>query len=180
VAYVVRDIEKCMQHWAHVLGVGPWFYREQTGITEFSYYGKPVDPLPELSIALANSGSLQIELIQQRNATSSLYRDFLNQRGEGAQHVAYWTEDFCSTVRQLLGAGYVEGHAGRMGVRGRFSYLMTEDFPAGVIEISELSGGKAEYFRAVADASSKWDGSDPIRRSDPTASVPGMPRIAIK
>lgn len=46
------------------------------------------------SIALANSGPLQIELIQQRNDAPSMYRDFLAEGHEGLQYVAYWTEDF--------------------------------------------------------------------------------------
>ena len=38
VGYVVRDIEKAMTHWSEVLGVGPWFYKEDVGTTEFRYY----------------------------------------------------------------------------------------------------------------------------------------------
>ena len=172
-AYVVRDIELSMRHWSDVLGVGPWFYREKAGVSEFSYYGQPVDVFPELSIALANSEDLQIELIQQRNDAPSLYRDFLNTRGEGAQHIAFWTYDFDDTVRQLLEDGYIEGHAGRMGTRGRFCYLLHQDFPAGVVEISEMSGGKPEYFKAVAQAAQTWDGSDPIRHVGADSFVPG-------
>ena len=163
VAYVVKDIEAAMRHWSAALGVGPWFYREHCGVTEFTYYGKPVDPLPDLGIALANSGTLQVELIQQRNEADTLYRDFLAEHGEGAQHIAYWTEEFDAQLADLLAAGFIEGHAGRMGARGRFSYLVNADFPAGVVELSELAGGKAEYFRSVAEAASAWDGSDPIR-----------------
>ena len=40
VGYVVKDIEKAMNEWAK-LGVGPWFYKEDVGSTEFTYYGKP-------------------------------------------------------------------------------------------------------------------------------------------
>ena len=76
VAYVVHDIERAMAYWSRAMGVGPWFYNEHVGVTEFSYYGKP-SALPDLSIALANSGGVQVELIQQRNDAPSLYRDFL-------------------------------------------------------------------------------------------------------
>jgi len=62
--------------------------------------GKP-SPV-DVSIALANSGALQIELIQQRNDAPSMYRDFLNAGHEGLQHLAYWTmrfEDDLARVR---------------------------------------------------------------------------------
>jgi len=163
VGFVVSDIRKAMAHWSSVLGVGPWFYREEVGVTEFRYYGQPSE-LPRMSIALANSGPLQVELIQQRNAAPSLFLDSLKKSGELAQHVAYWTEDeFDSWGRRLLDSGYVEGHAGRMGVRGRFAYYVHPDLPSCIIEVSELKGGKDEYFKRVAEAALVWDGSDPVR-----------------
>ena len=164
VGYVVKDIEKAMNEWAK-LGVGPWFYKEDVGSTEFTYYGKP-SRLPKLSIALANSGDLQIELIQQRDDAPSLYLDTLARNGEVAQHIAYWTADrfdeICSKLKEL---GYVEGHAGRMGAnRGPYAYFIHPDLPSAMLEISSSAGGKAEYFAEVRKASENWDGKDPIRR----------------
>lgn len=168
VGFVVEDIEAAMAHWHRVLGVGPWFYKRAVGTTEFSYYGKP-SVLPDLSIALANSGELQIELIQQRNNAPSLYLDTLKRSGECAQHIAWWTEDrFDILSQQLLDKGYVEGHAGRMGSRGRFAYFVHPDLPSGMVEVSETSGGKGEYFKQIAAASREWDGSDPVRVMDST------------
>jgi catechol 2,3-dioxygenase-like lactoylglutathione lyase family enzyme len=165
IGYVVHDIERAMAHWSEVLGVGPWFYKAEIDTTEFRYFGKP-SAFPQLSIALANSGNLQIELIQQRNDAPSLYLDSLRRSGEGAQHIAYWTErHFDAWCRQLQDAGYVEGHGGQMGRnRGRFAYFVHPDLPSGMIELSELTGGKGDYFKEIAQASIGWDGSDPIRR----------------
>lgn len=170
VGYVVRDIEKAMAHWSRTLGVGPWFYKEDVGTTEFSYYSRP-SRLPRLSIALANSGALQIELIQQRDDAPSLYLDSLQRGGEGAQHLAYWTEDrFDAGVRHLLAMGYVEGHSGRMGLRGRFAYFVHPELPSGMFELSEMRGGKGEYFREIRRAAEGWDGEAPIRRIGAPAS----------
>ena len=167
VGFVVHDIEAAMAHWSRVLGVGPWFYKASVGTTEFSYYGRR-SALPDLSIALANSGDLQIELIQQRNGAPSLYLDSLQRSGEGAQHLAYWTEDrFDEWCKRLRDDGYVEGHAGRMGSRGRFAYFVHPDLPSGMIELSETSGGKGEYFKRIAEAGAHWKGGDPIIRVPP-------------
>src|SRR4029077_17026790 len=64
VGIVVRDIEKAMRHWVEVCGIGPWFYAEQLPLTEFRYKGRVYDI--RMSVALANSGDVQLELIQQR------------------------------------------------------------------------------------------------------------------
>jgi hypothetical protein len=153
-----------MDQWVK-LGVGPWFYKEDVGSTEFRYYGKE-SRLPKVSIALANSGDLQIELIQQRDDAPSLYRDSLAKNGEIAQHVAYWTVDrFDEICQRLTALGYIEGHSGRMGAnRGPYAYFLHPDLPSAMIEISDSSGGKAEYFAEVRKAAENWDGKDPIRR----------------
>lgn len=168
--FVVRDIEKAMAHWSEVLGVGPWFYVDRPPEnSEFRYFGKP-SPYPHISIALANAGPLQVELIQQRDESPSLYLDSLRRTGECAQHFAFWTERFDEMERQLLDAGYVEGHAGQRGGAGRFAYFIHSDLPSGMIELSELSGNKAELFEKIAQAADDWEGSDPIRRV-------GVPRL---
>ena len=159
--YVVRDIEAAMQHWIDVLGVGPWFYVEHAPIEDFRYKGEP-SPV-DVSIALANSGALQIELIQQRNDAPSMYRDFLMAGHEGLQHIAYWTKTFEADLERVLTAGYAIGQSGHVGSPGRFIYFQTEGHPGTVVELSDNSGPKGRMFERIAQAAADWDGRDPIR-----------------
>jgi len=161
--YVVRDIEKALRHWTTVLGVGPFFYFERAPITEFTYRGQssPID----VSIALGNSGDLQIELIQQRNDAPSMYRDFLAAGREGLQHVAYWTNDFEADLARCLAAGFAVGQQGVAGgANGRFVYFDTETHPGTVVELSDSSGAKGKFFEHIAELARGWDGSDPVRK----------------
>ena len=161
--YVVRDVEAAMKHWTEALGVGPFFYFERVPIEDFRYRGEP-SPI-EVSIALANSGPLQIELIQQRNDAPSMYRDFLEAGHEGLQHVAYWTRDFNADLERALADGYRIGHSGQVGgPDGRFVYFDTESHPGTVVELSEISGSKGRFFEHIAETAHTWDGSDPIHR----------------
>lgn len=163
VGYIVKDIEAAMRKWV-ALGVGPWYYRETNPVSEFSYYGE-ASAFPDVSIALANSGQVQIELIQQRNEAPSLYRDMILSGQEGIQHIAYWTEDQFDAFRALLlSEEFVEGHAGRLGKGGRFAYFTNPTMPGTIIELSETTGGKMDRFKLVREAAERWDGSDPIRK----------------
>ena len=160
--YVVRDIQAALAHWTEVLGVGPFWLFDEAPVEEFRYRGEPSDLVA--SIALAQSGPLQIELIQQRNDAPSMYRDFLAAGHEGLQHIAYWTEDFDRDLGRILGLGHEVGQAGQVGgPEGRFVYLATEAHPGTVVELSEISGPKGAFFRHIAEAARDWDGSDPIR-----------------
>jgi hypothetical protein len=160
--YVVRDIEAALRHWTGTLGVGPFFLFERAAIEDFRYRGEP--SALEVSIALANSGPLQIELIQPRNDAPSMYRDFLAAGHEGLQHVAFWTGEFDSELARCQRAGYRVGQSGRIGEAGRFVYLETETHPGSVVELSEISGPKGRFFRHVAACALEWDGRDPVRR----------------
>jgi hypothetical protein len=158
--YVVRDIEAAMHHWTERLGVGPFFYIEHVPIEGFRYEGVPSDL--EVSIALSNSGPLQIELIQQRNDAPSMYRDFLAAGHEGLQHVAYWTEKMDEDLARMESLGIEVGQSGSIGENGRFVYYLTEHHPGTVVELSEISGTKGRYFALIREAAAAWDGTDPI------------------
>jgi Glyoxalase/Bleomycin resistance protein/Dioxygenase superfamily len=164
--YVVRDIEAAMRHWIDVLGVGPWFYIDYLPVTDFQYKGQP-SPV-DVSLALANSGPLQIELIQQRNDALSLYLDFLRAGHEVLQHLGYGTRDFDAALAQLLAMGYSIGHAGSVRGRGRFVYLLTEGHPGTIVELFDMSQGRDRVFAGIAAAAHHWDGRDPIRTTLPT------------
>jgi len=160
--YVVRDIERALAHWTERLGVGPFFYIKHPPIEGFRYRGEPSDL--DVGIALANSGGLQIELIEQRNDAPSMYRDFLEAGNEGLQHVAYWTQHMDHDLERCAGLGYEIGQSGAVGENGRFVYYSTEGMPGTVVELSEVSGAKGEFFKHIAEAAAEWDGSDPIIR----------------
>jgi catechol 2,3-dioxygenase-like lactoylglutathione lyase family enzyme len=159
--YVVEDIEAAMKYWTEVLGVGPFYYMEKVPLQNYRYKGAPYEI--HNSVALANAGGVQVELIQARSDTPSMYRDFIARSKSGLQHVAYWTEDFDRDLQLLQDKGWKVGMSGEVGARGRFVYFETEYHPGTVIELSEVAGPKGTVFRIIREASEGWDGSDPVR-----------------
>lgn len=159
--YVVDDIESAMDHWSRVLGVGPFFYNPRVPILNYRYDGKGFEP--HNSVALANSGGVQVELIQTRNDVPSMYRDFQHGGRTGLQHVAYWTQTFDADLARLQAQGFKVMMSGEVGANGRFVYFDAEHHPGSVIELSEVMGPKGTMFRLIREAAEGWDGSDPVR-----------------
>ena len=159
--YVVPDIVAAMDYWSRVLGVGPFFYAERVPVVNFTYRGAPSSPIT--SVALANSGPVQVELIQQRNDAPTMYRDFVNAKGSGLQHIAYWTQNFDADLARLSARGLKVGMGCEVGARGRFVYFETEYHPGAVIELSEVEGPKGRMFDLIRNAAIGWDGSEPVR-----------------
>jgi catechol 2,3-dioxygenase-like lactoylglutathione lyase family enzyme len=156
-AYVVTDIDESLSRWASV-GVGPWFVMRSMPIPG-TYREATSEPI--ITMALANSGDMQIELIQQHNNAPSIYREFLDVGRVGMHHVAYWTEDFDETMAKVTAAGYRTAQAGRSSGTG-FAYV--DGGPAAefveVMELTEMTRAMMDHIR---DTAATWDGTDPIR-----------------
>src|SRR5579863_6256121 len=166
VGIVVRDIDKAMRHWVEVCGVGPWFYAEQLPMDEFRYKGRPYDI--KVSIALANSGDVQLELIQQRCDSPSLYRDFLAAGHEGMQHWSSWPVNYHEIRERALKTGWRIGQEGDTP-RGPFIYFLNEGHPGTVVEMAEATPTRMRIFDQVREAALGWDGKDAIRMDWPQA-----------
>jgi hypothetical protein len=161
IGYVVEDIHASMDEWVRH-GVGPWFYIDNVVTDFFRYRGSDSDM--KMSVAIANSGDIQIELIQPRNDAPSVYKDFLDSGRQGAQHIAYWSTTFQELYDTALAAGYTVAQEGSIGgEQGRFAYLDTEFDQGTMIEISDVSGPKGQMFAYVRDVAASWDGTEPVR-----------------
>lgn len=159
--YIVTDIHAAMRQWLEGPGVGPFYYLENNG-------------------ALAQSGGVQIELVQLRDDSPSFFHTFVGKFGEGLHHVAFWTEHFDAGVAAALARGYVELHRGTSlpgTPDSRFAYFDRGSTDGTAIEISERGVDKRALFDAIAHAAEGWDGTEPVRDMAALLSkVTGTPR----
>ncbi len=159
--YVVRDLDTAIAAWL-ALGVGPWITlgpMEQPG---FYCRGEPTTPT--ITLAFANSGDLQIELIEQTGDAPSAYKEFLDSGREGFHHLAWWTEDFDAVEADVRAAGWDIVFGGDTGV-AKFFYAEAPTVAATCLEVMELNDmtqGLADHVKQAADT---WDGeSEPVRK----------------
>jgi hypothetical protein len=162
IGYVVGDIEAAMRHWVDVCGVGPWFYFDRYTVSDWHYRGRPVGEI-NVSVALANWGELQVELIQQRCNTPSQFRDFLAAGRDGIQHWAVWPENYDEMLARALAAGFEVEQNGATP-RGRAAFLARPEAPDTVVELSETGQARLDFAARIRDAARDWDGSNPILR----------------
>ncbi len=159
-AYLVPDLRVAISQWLD-LGIGPWIVLPSFAQTDSEYRGRRTAPV--VSIAFANSGDLQLELIQQEDESPSIYKEFTDAGRVGFHHVAFWSEDFDATIAAAQGAGWPVVHHGSGGGIAKFAYLDAGGFTSTVIEVMELNQTTKWMAKMVRDAAHDWDGSDPIR-----------------
>lgn len=145
------------------LGVGPWYVIR--GLAQrVTYRDRPCEIT--LSLALANSGDLQVELIHQDDDAPSIFTEFLAANGPGFHQLAYWTADFDATMQSVQDAGWPVVWSGGEGPEGavtRFAYVEPPERPAAIIEIMELTDTTQVMATFLRDAAATWDGGTPVR-----------------
>lgn len=159
--YVVRDLDAAIASWL-ALGVGPWLTLRDIAQPTTEYRGAP-SPVT-LSIGFANSGPLQVELIELRDDAPSAYKEFLDDGREGFHHLAWWTDDYDATLARIRDAQWPIVQAGDTGGT-RYLYTQLDGASSSFIEIMELNDVTRWLATTVADAAAEWDGvTEPVRK----------------
>lgn len=158
--YVVPDLDAAIEAWASA-GIGPWIVHRHVELEWFRHRGD--DSEPDISIALSNSGSLQIELIAQHNDAPTLYREFLDAHPQGGQqHLGFWLDDFEPARQRALDEGWEVGHEGRMwGID--FAYFESPDaHPGLIVELAHLDETQRVAAAKLAGVCAAWGGGDAV------------------
>ena len=140
VAFVVRDLEAKIAAFWNDFGIGPWsiYTFEPPRVKDMTFRGNRQDFA--MRVAFAMCGDLQFELVQSLRGPN-LYEEFLEQCGEGVQHLGIWVPDITAATQQMQSLGYEMVQSGRGdGVRGdgAFAYFATTDRLATLVELIEL------------------------------------------
>ncbi len=160
-AYVVDDLTISMNRWLQTGLTGPFFLLEHLELDQPTYRNQPTQL--DMSIALAYSGGVCVELIQQHNNVPSVYNEQPTGLGSTHHHVAMMTENFDQQQQRYVELGHEIVFAGAVAVGGRFSYVDTHAALGCLVELIELTPVVAELFTAIEQSAVNWNGEDPIR-----------------
>lgn len=111
ISYAVKDIDKTVEAWSRLYGIGPWTYQENGGI---DVKGRPW----KVRMAFAYIGPVQIELVQCTEGRIFQSR-FLDTWGEGVHHIGFYVDDVDAEVKNLV----ARGAKVLIHDPGRFAYL---------------------------------------------------------
>jgi hypothetical protein len=156
--FVVDDVAAAIEHWARVLHVGPFFVFERVPFKEVWYRGQPAGDI-DLTVAIAYSGELQIELVHQRNSVPSIYADFRARHGTGLQHMGVLSENLERDLARLKTKNVLPvqyGNAAGM----RFAYVSTDHHAGGMVELIEATPKTLAFFERMRAAARDWNGRE--------------------
>jgi hypothetical protein len=107
-----------------------------------------------------------VELIEQHDASPSVYHEGDGPRRYGFHHWAIVTGSFDQDLDRYGALGYLTAYSDLLPSGSRIAYVdSTADLP-GMIELIEHSEPQERVYDAIYRASVGWDGRDPIRPTD--------------
>lgn len=161
-AYVIGDVDRAVAHWSGKVGVGPFFLLEHVRFGDVEFRGAPLRL--DISVAIAQWGEVQVELIVQHDAAPSIYTEFAARHGEGLQHVGVMTDSVDRHLERLAAIGVAPVQHGATANGMRFAYVATDAHPGAMIELIESGPAVDAFFAMVRKAGHSWDGTRALRR----------------
>ena len=111
ISYAVKDIDKTVDSWSRLYGIGPWTYRDNGGVDA---KGRPW----KARLAFAHVGPVEMELVQCIEGRIFQSR-FLDTWGEGIHHIGFYVDNVDTEVKKLA----AQGVKVFLHDPGRFAYL---------------------------------------------------------
>jgi methylmalonyl-CoA/ethylmalonyl-CoA epimerase len=137
VGLVAEDIAAMAQRYRAVFGLPEPIWVETPGveITETTFQGQPSEARAKL--AFFNFGQAQLELIQPDHVPS-VWRNYLNDKGDSAHHIAFRVQDTQKAVDHFAKHGIGVIQQGLYGDRsGMYTYMDSEAALGVIIELLE-------------------------------------------
>ncbi len=158
IAYVVDDLDAAIMRWVEVVRAGPFFRLDNVRVDDARYRGAAVPAA--LSLAVGNTGGVQIELIALGDPAPSIYREL----PRGVHHLAILAADFEGESARLERLGHPVALALNLPGVCRVRYFDTLATFGHFVELWESTDAMRGLLAMVEGAAVDWDGTDPIRR----------------
>ena len=122
IGVIVRDMDKAIEYYQS-LGIGPFEPLKHQGYIERKVLGKPVnvDDIKK-TVRAAQMGPIQFELIEPGEG-ESLWREFLDTRGEGINHLGFFVDDIDKETAKLEKKGFNALYSSRFRNGGGAAYF---------------------------------------------------------
>jgi catechol 2,3-dioxygenase-like lactoylglutathione lyase family enzyme len=160
-AFVVTNLEAAAARFSRTMGIGPFLLNPHIQLTDPHHRGVPVRT--DFSLALAQAGEVQVELVEQHDDTPSVYRDIYAPGAEGFHHVAIIVADVAAEVARLRALGFEQASSGRFG-DADFAYVDTAPALGHMVEVLPDNETIRRFFAKVRREAEAWDGSGPVLR----------------
>jgi methylmalonyl-CoA/ethylmalonyl-CoA epimerase len=139
VGVVVKDVEKAIDFYSQEFGLGPF---QKVEFAPANHWLRGIPTPIRLNIGLCQWGPLQLELIEVVEGDIP-HKWFLEERGEGVQHLGFIVDNYDEWLRHLEGRGIRVLMNAETDVEGmghvRAAYLLSDRVGGVLFELIEVT-----------------------------------------
>jgi len=157
-AFVAYDVAPLVDHWANVIGAGPFFELKNLKLERTFFRGTPQDVT--IDATLGYWGDIQIEFIRPHNDNPSVYSEWLKAGKTGVHHFAVEVGDIHAARRTVDALGLQIAQES-LAFNGEPFFYVEAD--GKLFELLAFDQRIRELFGMMREAHRGWDGSDPLR-----------------
>lgn len=150
--YIVPDLDEGISDWS-ANNVGPWTVIRNVRL-QTEYLGQPSQP--ELHVAMAFRGAVQVELIQQTNTAPSPYLSMIQSGNYGLHHRAYLCANIGSAIDQVAKQGLTQCCDINALDGSRYAYFQPHQVDGLYEELLEETWLMKGMFRSGPKAAARW------------------------
>jgi Glyoxalase/Bleomycin resistance protein/Dioxygenase superfamily len=164
IAYVVSDPRAAAQRWHERHGAGPFFLSEHIPVTDVIHRGAPsaFDHTSAYGWMPNAFGGVMIELfVQHDRAPSAVTERFAADEG-GLHHLACFADSLDASLAAAETAGLAVAMTAKAGSM-RFAFVDDVADSGHYWELYEPTPHLRGFYEMVRDASTGWDGTEPVR-----------------
>ena len=139
VSVMVKDIDKAIEYYG-TLGVGPFpptIGPKGVPLIDQSLRGQKSDFAMDLRYAESGFGGLKFEIVEPLEG-ESIYKEFLDKKGEGVHHIAFTVDDLDTEIAKMAERGFKVIQTGQTA-RGKFAYFDTDKVGGVVTELIQFA-----------------------------------------
>ncbi len=161
-AYVVRNLEEACRRFSDLYGIGP-FVGGGTGGTldDHVYRGTPAAPV-HLRVAFAQSGDMNIELMEILSDGPSAMHDMFAKGETGFHHVAVFSDDYEADRDRLVALGMPVASEFTIFGGLRVCYIDARSTLGHMIELYPEAEALRGLYRRAREAAADWDGQQTL------------------
>lgn len=135
IGIVVDNVDRAMEHFTAIFGWGPFRIRE-VDMKGFTYGDRPGHC--RLKMAFANSGPIEIELIQVLEGETP-HSEFLRQKGEGLHHLRFRVDNYNELLADLSREGVEPVFHQVLPGLASYAYLNTDKVGGVTFELLQMA-----------------------------------------
>jgi hypothetical protein len=154
--YVVRDLELACRRMNRLYGLGPFVGGARSELGHHIHRGNPAPPIVLRSV-FAQSGDLNVELVQLESQTPNAFLDVYPQGGDGFHHIAVFCDDYAGERDRLVSEGFEVASEFTLSFGVSICYLDARASLGHMIELCPEHEIIRDRYRQAREAAKAWD-----------------------